>query len=254
MKTSGIIKLTGIICIVFGGLGLLQAIGTLLMPGYIEGIEEVAEFPLNFPGWYLMLAYIDIFVNVLYLVAGVIFLLKKRYSLILIYVALTISILYVVIPCIVVKPFDAMIFVLISPLIDIILLIAVYRIRKYYFKSSDKEIRLLGEYVFTPGQLKLFTFFGLLCMSLPLSIFGLWIYSSNAGTSQADSVAIFNSYFPDFLQGRFDTAYLSLAFCLLAIILCIVSLKLSGKFWKNINILVLIISSLLLFLNLFQMM
>ncbi len=102
--------------------------------------------------------------------------------------------------------------------------------------------------------LKLFSVVALLCTFIPISVFGLWIYSANKGTTMADSVAIFNSYFPVFLQGRFDTAYLSIAFCVLAIILCIPGLKLPGKFWLNFNIVVLVISSLFLFLNLFQMM
>ena len=102
--------------------------------------------------------------------------------------------------------------------------------------------------------LKVLTGWGLLFAIIPVSIFGLWIYCVNIGTTQANSVEIFKSYFPDFLQEQFATTYVSLGFCILAIILSIIGLKLSGKFWQNVNLLVLIISSLFLFLNLFQMM
>jgi 1-acyl-sn-glycerol-3-phosphate acyltransferase len=74
------------------------------------------------------------------------------------------------------------------------------------------------------------------------------------GTTQAESVEIFNGYFPDFLQGRWDTTYISLAFCVLAIILSIFGLKISVRSWQNINISILVIGSLLLLLNLFSMM
>ena len=102
--------------------------------------------------------------------------------------------------------------------------------------------------------LKILTFAGILCLSIPLILFGLWNYSFNHGTTQDERVLIFDSFFPKFLQGRWDTTYLSIAFSVLAITLCIICLKLRGKFWKSLNISVLVLSALLLFLNLFSMM
>ena len=102
--------------------------------------------------------------------------------------------------------------------------------------------------------LKILTVSSLIFLSFPLLIYRLWIKAFNLGTSQSERVSIFNSYFPDSLQGRWDTTYLSISFCLLAIILSSICLKLSQKFWKILNIIILIFSSLLLLLNLFSMM
>jgi len=106
----------------------------------------------------------------------------------------------------------------------------------------------------TPQSLKILTFVGLFCVSIPFSILGLWIHAFNLGTTQIERVEIFNKYFPEFLNRRFDTALLSVAFCILTIILSIISLTLPGKLWKALNIIILVFSILLFLMNLFQMM
>ena len=103
-------------------------------------------------------------------------------------------------------------------------------------------------------QLKILTLVSLICMLIPFSIFALWIYVFDLGTTQVERVAIFKDYFPDFLNGRWSTTFLGIAFCIIAIIFSSISLKLSGKLWKGLNIIILVISSLLLLLNLFSMM
>lgn len=103
-------------------------------------------------------------------------------------------------------------------------------------------------------QLKVLTLASLICLLIPFSIYGLWIYVLDLGTTQAERVAIFKGYFPDFLNGRWDTTFLGIVFCVSSIILSSISLKMSGKSWKRLNYIALIISSLLLFLNLFSMM
>jgi len=152
--------------------------------------------------------------------------------------------------------YEINIFSLIGPFIDFALLIGVYRLAKYYYRSDDELVNLFGEKLrrrLTPQLMKILTFMGLLCLFIPLSIMGLWIHAFNLGDSQANSVAIFNSYFPEFLHGRYATSYLCIVFCLLAIIISSINLKSSGKIWK-VNMIILVFSSLLLFLNLFQMM
>ena len=98
------------------------------------------------------------------------------------------------------------------------------------------------------------TIIGFLFMGIPLAIMILWIYSFNLGNTQAERVLIFNSYFPDFFQGRFSLENLSIVSCILAIILSSISMKFTGKLFKTLNIIILTFSILLLLLNLFQMM
>lgn len=103
-------------------------------------------------------------------------------------------------------------------------------------------------------QLKIFTLLGLICFLIPLSIYSLWIYVFDLGRTQAERASIFKDYFPDVLNGRWSTTLLSIAFCSVAIIFGGMSMKLSGKPWKILNSIILILSGLLLLLNLFSMM
>lgn len=252
MKTSSWIKLIGILCIVFGALGLIANISPFFISQWVK--DTGPEISPDRQKWIELLAYIGIIVNTIYLLAGVFFLWKKPFSLNLMYGALTISILYVVIPLLLVKPDDLLLFVLIGPIIDLAILIGVYSIRKYYYESPNEIVKPFGKIILSSPQLKLLTFLGVLFISIPILIQGLWIYAFNLKDNQSDRVAILNSYLPEFLHGQYVTTYLALAFCLLAIILSSISLKLSGMLWKTLNMIILIISSLLLLLNLFQLM
>ncbi len=252
MKTSNWIKLIGISCIVFGSLGIINNISSLFTPQWIiDTWPAISPVRLK---WIERLAYLGIFVNIIYLMAGIFFLRKKPFSLILMYGALTISLLYVVIPSLFFKPFDDLIFVVIGPIIDLCLLIGAYRIRKYYYEGPDEIVKLFGEIKLNPPLLKLLTFLGVLCISIPILLQGLWIYVFSLADNQSDAVTILQSYYPECLHGPYATIYISLAFCLLTIILSSISLKLSGKLWKTLNTIILIFGSLILLLNLFQLM
>ena len=98
------------------------------------------------------------------------------------------------------------------------------------------------------------TLLSFICLLVPFSIYGLWIYVFNLGTTQTERVSIFKDYFPDFLTDRWGSTLLGITFCILAIIFSSISLKLSGIFWKALNILIIVVSSLMLFLNLFSIM
>lgn len=103
-------------------------------------------------------------------------------------------------------------------------------------------------------SLKIVSLISLICLLIPLIIYGLWIYAFNLGTTQAERVTIFKDYFPDFLNGRWDTTFISIAFCVVAILLSTTNLKKIKNYWRTLNIFIIIISSLLLLLNLFSMM
>ncbi|SFB26790.1 hypothetical protein [Algoriphagus aquimarinus] len=104
------------------------------------------------------------------------------------------------------------------------------------------------------SRLKLYSLVSLGCLLIPLSIYALWIYVIDMGSTQAENVTIFKSYFPDFLHGRWDTTLLSIVFCIASITLSNISLKLPQILWRILNYTVLTISSLLLLLNIFSMM
>jgi len=262
MKTSTWIKLIGILCIIFGASGIINDIVSLLFPEMIRmGKEKLPEISPDSLSWELKLQYITLLTNIIYLIAGIFFLMKKPYSLKIMYIALTLSILCRIVPMLFFSQYSSVpfsnyeinIFSLIGPFINASLLIGVYWLSKYYYKSDNEIIKPFGEYTLTPRVLKLLTFLGLVCLSIPISILGLWIYVTNSVINQDEMVTTFNSFIPDFLQGRYTINYLSIAFCILAIIISTINLKSSGKIWKA-NMIILVFSSLLLLLNLFQMM
>jgi len=102
--------------------------------------------------------------------------------------------------------------------------------------------------------LKVFTILALIATSVPVTIYALWIKAANLGNTQAERVAIFYTYLPEFLHGRWNATYLSIVFCILAIILSGKSMKIPCRWWKALNILILTVTGALLFLNLFSMM
>jgi hypothetical protein len=260
MRSSNWIKLIGIICIVFGAFGIISGLSELLMQRLIEARPELPEYPAellrsNF------LVYTGILIRTVLLIAGIFFLMKGAFALNLMYITLTISILYGIFSLLLLNsniPVGNQVFALIDPVFYAALLIGVYSIRKYYYKSPEELAELSkgkqkGQ-TFSQVNLKILSLFGVLCLSVPFSIFGLWIYSWNLGTTQDERISIFKSYFPGFLQGQHYSAFLSIAFCILAGILSIICLKLPGKSWRILNIFNLAFCGLLLFLNLFSMM
>jgi hypothetical protein len=260
MKTANRIKVIGIICIVFGSFGIMSGLLEFLMQRMIETRPEIPEPPVG-----LLrsnsLVYAGILIRTVLLMAGILFLMKKPFALNLMYIALIISVLYGIFSLLLLNnntPVGNQVIALIGPVFYAALIIGVYSIRKYYFKSPEELAELSkGKQktkTLSPVRLKILSLVGILCLSIPLSIMGLWIYCCKLEETQNERVSIFNSYFPGFLQGQYDSAFLSIAFCILAGALSIICLKLSGKLWRILNILNLALCGLLLLLNLFSMM
>lgn len=246
MKDPNLIKLIGVLCIVIGALGVINFITALLLTGMYENQEE----------WIVNLFYFGSIINGLYLLAGIFFLLRKSFSLKLMHIVLIISLVYGIAGMFFVTRIN--IFSFISPAIDIALLFLVFRISKYYYKSAD-EIPKLPETQKTVKplsriQLMILSFMGLIFSSIPVYIFGLWIYVSMQANTQALRVDIFHSYFPNFMQGQNTTSYISIIFGMVAVLLATPGLNLSGIFWKILNVFILTICSLLLMMNLFWLM
>lgn len=103
-----------------------------------------------------------------------------------------------------------------------------------------------------PGLLKIFTFIGFISFSISFSILGLWIHAFNSGKKQGDPAAIFKSYFPDFLQSGSNISYFAIILSFLAVVFSSLSLKSTGLL-RNVNLIILGLSSLLFLMNLFQL-
>lgn len=260
MKTSSWIKIIGILCIIFGGSGIISNISEIALPNIIEmSKDKLLEISPKLLGWVIRLAYIGLVVNAIYIMAGILFLAKKSISIKFMYSALALSIFYKIVPLFFLNTYPSTLFFnyefnisnLISPLIDVTIIAAVIMISKNYFMPADENtIRK----TLTQQQLRAFSLTGVLCLSIPVSLQALWIYSSNSEVTQLARAALFKSYFPEFLHGQYSITLLSIAFCIVAIVLSSVCLQTTVKLWKAVNIIVLVLSILSLLLNLFQMM
>ena len=51
---------------------------------------------------------------------------------------------------------------------------------------------------------KISTLISLICLIIPFSIYSLWVYVYNLGTTQAERVSVFKDYFPDFLDWKME--------------------------------------------------
>lgn len=106
MRTSNWIKLIGILCLVIGSIGLMYHISVALLPSMEMPEVNGPEIPSNLLIWKIILTLAGILVNTIYLIAGIFFLIKKPYSIKLMYIALSISILYEILPLLFLNRYD----------------------------------------------------------------------------------------------------------------------------------------------------
>jgi hypothetical protein len=111
-----------------------------------------------------MLKYLNLPAHAFYLLAGILFLIKKSYSIKTMCIALSFSILCRIVPMLFLSQNSISPFFnyhinfsnLLDPAIDVALLAGVYRIAGYYFKSNEELAELPGEKrrKITPMRLK----------------------------------------------------------------------------------------------------
>ena len=83
---------------------------------------------------------------------------------------------------------------------------------------------------------------------IPCVFWGLWVYCFNSRSNQAGRVTMYDSYFPDFLHGRYTIAYLHL-FCIIGIILSSIYWSKKTFLLKSFSIIVLVAGGIMLLLN-----
>jgi len=263
MKTSEWTRLIGILCMIFGANALMNYVALFFLSGGASMLLLLgSEGKVAQPEMLKLAHYFGGLVSLLYPLAGWYFLKRRSFSLKLMFAALILSLLYGLVPMLVLNWFSPVsnpsailnVFFLIGPTLDLLLLIMVYRISRYYYEAPDHVVHLIGIGTLSAQQLKWTTIAGLLCLLVPVSIFGLWVFVTNKGLPQTESLALFHQYLPEMLRTRFGTAYLSLLCCALAIFFSFMGLKMPEKGWQVMNVVVMIGSVLLFGLNLFTMM
>jgi lysylphosphatidylglycerol synthetase-like protein (DUF2156 family) len=95
---------------------------------------------------------------------------------------------------------------------------------------------------------------GALCLIVPIYLFWLWVHACNLAGDYPKNVALYNSYLPAILKGRYTTSLVGSGFSALAIILNGFGFTRKTKSFKLFSLIVIIIAAVLAFLNLWSMM
>jgi len=226
MKTSNLIKVIGILCIIFGVSGISQSIFSIFLPKVIE-IGNWPEQNSDLIGWGVKLGYLGILVYVFYLTTGILYLLKKPFSLVMMYFALSISILFKIVPLLFLNQYSSTTFIinfgfnisnLFGPVLDISLLIGLYIISKNYYQApevlkelyvEDKKIKTLPQDLatFENSKMSKIVFF------LSIVIFIFWMLGQVIDVYRSDIVgAIFEFLWLFMLLGLFGIPILAIVF------------------------------------------
>jgi hypothetical protein len=261
------VKPLAIASIVLGALRLMDSISGLLFTAIFKsnaqpGLPELSPVQNN-----LILgdAIAGLLVNIALVVAGALFISQKPISIKLMYGALIAGLLYRFLPLVLLSRYDAPPLInydpnnpfnYIGPLIDIGLITGVMYVTKGRDESPGDfvESGMPPKKPVNPIVWKTASLGGLLCMLVPLSIYGLWFSITRLDLTLPEKSALFDSYFPDFLQWRWASSHISVAFSLVGITLSGAGLNLQGKFWKALNIIVLTVCIIAFLFFLFTLM
>jgi hypothetical protein len=145
IKTSTWIKTIGIVCIVFGCSRIISNISVITLSIILKmpSTEIMPELSPEILRWQLKLPYIGLFIHAIYILAGILFLVRKSFSLKFMYAALAVSILFNLVPLLFL--FRYLIDYgynfnnLFRLFIDVLLIIAVIRISKKYYVPGDED-------------------------------------------------------------------------------------------------------------------
>jgi hypothetical protein len=95
---------------------------------------------------------------------------------------------------------------------------------------------------------------GSLCLIVPIYLFWLWIHAGNLAGDYPKNVALYHSYLPEILRGRYATSIIGFAFSALAVALNGFQFSKKTKSFKLFSLIIIIIAGTLAFLNLWSMM
>jgi len=102
-----------------------------------------------------------------------------------------------------------------------------------------------------PAILTMLSFITIL---IPVSLFLLWAYCAESRITQEDSVKMYHSYFPKYLNGRYTISFIALLFSFLSVILSVIYWDRRAHLLKKLNTIVFIAGCLMSMLYLFSLM
>lgn len=259
MKISKWIKLIGIICIAIGVFPLLTEILFEFFRNPPPEIVKERKSPIELIDyWNLVRPYLEDFVDLLYLIGGVFFLMKKAFSIRLMYFVLLFSIFYTILPILLFTPYPVKFLAIISPfvltgiVINLFLLYSVFKMRKLYLGNPNKKLKILNFSIKSPASFKALTIIGIASILIPISYLALLFYADFSTDNHMQFVAAFNKYAPDIFESFGNE--INLLLCVLCLLISLICQSSKSINIRILNIILLILSVLLFMLNLFQMM
>jgi hypothetical protein len=247
MSAKSWIKLVGILVLFMGLTGLT---GNLTLLFSKLPASHTPEFTWHF----IYAPKVGLLIHLLLLMAGVFFLLRRRFAIPLIYLALVADIFFRIIPALFLSVYHDLFFIMIRPLINLILLIIVTHLSSYY-NDQGKKVEFFSSALsyLTSRTLKSIIIIGALFLFIPIFIQLLWIHTFSTVESYL-ARDTFYSYFPEYLHGSSWLNYLSVACCLIAIISGLIGMKQTNKTWWKVSTFIMVVGSITLLVNLSQLM
>ena len=103
-------------------------------------------------------------------------------------------------------------------------------------------------------KLLLLTGISFIFILIPILLWELWNYCFNSQSNQAERVKMYNSYFPEFLNGQYTLSIISLLLSFLGTILSLIYFNKRTSFLKIANTIILVAGILMIMLSLFSLM
>jgi hypothetical protein len=100
----------------------------------------------------------------------------------------------------------------------------------------------------------IFLFFAAILVSLPVYLFVLWIEANTYTNGYPANQQLYEQWLPGFLKGRYASSFYGFLFASAALLLSIFCTRTANKYLRAIAILLIIISGLMAFANLWSMM
>lgn len=104
------------------------------------------------------------------------------------------------------------------------------------------------------SKAKTLTGLSMLLISIPLVLWGLWIYSFNQGENQMERVKIYLQFFPESLRGRFTLAFIGLVSSFIGSLLAFVYWNQKTSGLKTLSLILVVVGGVMLILSLFSLM
>lgn len=103
-------------------------------------------------------------------------------------------------------------------------------------------------------KMRIFTLLGIIFFATPFSYYVYWIYCSIKFESFSEAKENFYNALPSFMDGRLSSAFVFILLGFVAIIFAAMGINIKNQFWHKLSFLIAILSGILTFLNIFQLM